>query len=454
MSARKLFGTDGIRGTANLAPMTPEVALRLGQAAGLWFVRGSHRHQVIIGKDTRLSGYMIEPALVAGFTSAGMDVLLVGPLPTPAIAMLARSMRADLGVMISASHNPFEDNGIKLFGPDGYKLSDDTEAEIEALMASDLSARLATAAHLGRARRLDDAAGRYIEVAKASFPRGLTLDGVRVVVDCAHGAAYRVAPTVLRELGAEVIAVGVSPDGTNINRDCGSTHPRHLSGEVLAHGADLGMALDGDADRVIMCDERGQLIDGDQVLALIAESWGAAGRLQGGGIVATVMSNLGLERFLEARNIELHRARVGDRYVMEMMRERGINIGGEQSGHMILSDFATTGDGLIAALQVLATVVQERRHPSEVCRRFTPLPQKLKNVRYEGRSPLLDAGVQEAVRQAEKLLNGTGRLLLRPSGTEPVIRVMAEAEDLALVDQVVNGLCERIESARIPQAAE
>jgi phosphoglucosamine mutase len=454
MSARKLFGTDGIRGTANLAPMTPEVALRLGQAAGLKFVRGAHRHQVIIGKDTRLSGYMIEPALVAGFTSAGMDVLLVGPLPTPAIAMLARSMRADLGVMISASHNPFEDNGIKLFGPDGYKLSDETEAEIEALMASDLSSRLATAAHLGRARRLDDAAGRYIEVAKASFPRGLTLDGVRVVVDCAHGAAYRVAPTVLSELGAEVIAVGVSPDGTNINRDCGSTHPRHLSGEVLAHGADLGMALDGDADRVIMCDERGQLIDGDQVLALIAESWSAAGRLLGGGIVATVMSNLGLERFLEARNIELHRARVGDRYVVEMMRERGINIGGEQSGHMILSDFATTGDGLVAALQVLATVVQEGRHPSEVCRRFTPLPQKLKNVRYEGRSPLLDAGVQDAVRQAEKLLSGTGRLLLRPSGTEPVIRVMAEAEDLALVDQVVNGLCERIESARMPQAAE
>jgi len=452
--ARKLFGTDGIRGTANQAPMTPEIALRLGQAAGLWFVRGNHRHQVIIGKDTRLSGYMIEPALVAGFTSSGMDVLLVGPLPTPAIAMLARSMRADLGVMISASHNPFEDNGIKLFGPDGYKLSDETESEIEALMASDLSSRLASSAHLGRARRLDDAAGRYIEVAKASFPRGLTLDGVRVVVDCAHGAAYRVAPTVLQELGAEVIAVGVSPDGTNINRDCGSTHPRHLSGEVLAHGADLGMALDGDADRVIMCDERGQLIDGDQVLALIGESWGAAGRLQGGGIVATVMSNLGLERFLEGRGIELHRARVGDRYVMEMMRERGINIGGEQSGHMILSDFATTGDGLVAALQVLATVVQEGGHPSDVCRRFTPLPQKLKNVRFEGASPLLDAGVQEAVRQAERLLGTSGRLLLRPSGTEPVIRVMAEAEDLALVDQVVNGLCARIESARVQQAAE
>ena len=454
MSDRKLFGTDGIRGTANVAPMTPETALRLGQAAGLWFVRGSHRHQVIIGKDTRLSGYMIEPALVAGFTSAGMDVLLVGPLPTPAIAMLARSMRADLGVMISASHNPFEDNGIKLFGPDGYKLSDETEAEIEALMASDLSARLATADRLGRARRLDDAAGRYIEAAKASFPRGLTLDGVRVVVDCANGAAYRVAPTVMRELGAEVIPVGVSPDGLNINKDCGSTHPRHLSGEVLAHGADLGIALDGDADRVIMCDENGQMIDGDQVLALIAETWAASGRLQGGGIVATVMSNLGLERFLEQRGIELHRARVGDRYVMEMMRERGINVGGEQSGHMILSDIATTGDGLIAALQVLATVVQEGGNPSQVCRRFRPLPQKLQNVRFHGPSPLLDARVQEAVREAERVLNGTGRLLLRPSGTEPVIRVMAEAEDVKLVDQVVSTLCARIESATLAQAAE
>ena len=446
---RKLFGTDGIRGTANVAPMTPEIALRLGQAAGLWFVRGDHRHQVIIGKDTRLSGYMIEPALVAGFTSAGMDVLLVGPLPTPAIAMLARSMRADLGVMISASHNPFEDNGIKLFGPDGFKLSDETETEIEVLMASDLSARLAAPHHLGRARRLDDAAGRYIEVAKASFPRGLTLDGVRIVVDCAHGAAYRVAPTVLRELGAEVIAMGVSPDGTNINRDCGSTHPRHLCGEVLAHGADFGMALDGDADRVILSDERGQLIDGDQVLALIAEAWAADGRLRGGGIVATVMSNLGLERFLAERDITLHRARVGDRYVMEMMRELGINIGGEQSGHMILSDFATTGDGLVAALQVLATLVTERRPASEICRRFTPLPQRLRNVRFTGKSPLLDPEVVQAVREAELLLGTSGRLLLRPSGTEPVIRVMAEAEDLALVDQIVDGLCACIENARV-----
>ena len=451
MSQRKLFGTDGIRGTANVAPMTPEMALRLGQAAGLWFVRGDHRHRVIIGKDTRLSGYMIEPALVAGFTSAGMDVLLVGPLPTPAIAMLARSMRADLGVMISASHNPFEDNGIKLFGPDGYKLSDETEAAIEALMGSDLAARLAAPSLLGRAKRLEDAAGRYIETAKASFPRGLTLDGVRVVIDCAHGAAYKVAPTVLRELGAEVVAIGVAPDGENINRECGSTHPRHLAGEVLAHGADFGMALDGDADRVILCDERGQLIDGDQVLALIAESWAADGRLRGGGIVATVMSNLGLERLLEARGIALHRARVGDRYVMEMMRAENINVGGEQSGHMILSDFATTGDGLVAALQVLATLVTERRPASEVCRRFTPLPQRLQNVRFQGASPLHDPLVIEAVRDAELLLGSSGRLLLRPSGTEPVIRVMVEAEDEALVDQIVTSLCERITLTAAPE---
>jgi phosphoglucosamine mutase len=447
MSARKLFGTDGIRGTANTAPMTPEMALRLGQAAGLWFVRGDHRHQVIIGKDTRLSGYMIEPALVAGFTSAGMDVLLVGPLPTPAIAMLARSMRADLGVMISASHNPFEDNGIKLFGPDGYKLSDETETEIEALMASDLSARLASPSLLGRARRLEDAAGRYIENAKASFPRGLTLDGVRVVVDCAHGAAYRVAPTVLRELGAEVIAIGVSPDGTNINHECGSTHPKHLCGEVLAHGADLGMALDGDADRVLLADERGRLIDGDQVLALIGEAWGRDGRLRGGGIVATVMSNLGLERFLTAQGITLHRARVGDRYVMEMMRETGCNIGGEQSGHMILSDFATTGDGLVAALQVLATIALEKRPASEVCQKFEPLPQLLKNVRYSGGSPLRHPAVLAAQHDAEARLGASGRLLLRPSGTEALIRVMAEAEDLALVHAVVDSLCAAITRA-------
>jgi phosphoglucosamine mutase len=454
MSIRKLFGTDGIRGRANTEPMSPDMALRLGQAAGLLFVRGAHRHQVIIGKDTRLSGYMLEPALVAGFTSAGMDVLLVGPLPTPAIAMLARSMRADLGVMISASHNPFEDNGIKLFGPDGFKLSDETEAEIEALMRSDLSGRLAGPAKLGRARRLEDAAGRYIESAKASFPRGLTLDGLRVVVDCAHGAAYKVAPTVLRELGAEVIAVGVAPDGFNINLGCGSTEPQHLCAEVLAYGADLGMALDGDADRVLLADERGQLIDGDQVLALIAQAWARDGRLRGGGIVATVMSNLGLERFLAAQDLALHRARVGDRYVMELMRETGCNIGGEQSGHMILSDFATTGDGLVAALQVLATVMTEGRPASEVCRRFTPLPQLLRNVRFAGgASPLQHPDVLASVRAAEARLGTSGRLLLRPSGTEPLIRVMAEAEDEALVADIVGDLCAAIEAASLVPAA-
>jgi phosphoglucosamine mutase len=362
--------------------------------------------------------------------------------------MLARSMRADLGVMISASHNPFEDNGIKLFGPDGFKLSDDTESEIEALMESDLTARLAAPARLGRARRLEDAAGRYIENAKASFPRGLTLDGLRIVVDCAHGAAYRVAPTVLRELGAEVVAVGVSPDGFNINLGCGSTEPSHLCGEVLAYGADLGMALDGDADRVLLADERGKLIDGDQVLALIAQAWAKDGRLRGGGIVATVMSNLGLERFLAAAGLTLHRARVGDRYVMEMMRETGCNIGGEQSGHMILSDFATTGDGLVAALQVLAMVKTEARPASAVCQRFTPLPQKLRNVRFAGGlSPLRHPHVIAAAREAEAELGTTGRLLLRPSGTEKLIRVMAEAEDERMVDSIVDRLCAAIEAA-------
>jgi phosphoglucosamine mutase len=447
MSQRTLFGTDGIRGTANTEPMSAGTALALGQAAGLMFVRGDHRHKVIIGKDTRLSGYMIEPALVAGFTSAGMDVMLVGPLPTPAIAMLTRSMRADLGVMISASHNPYEDNGIKLFGPDGFKLSDETEASIEALMRSDLGGRLAAPAALGRARRLEDAAGRYIENAKASFPRGLTLDGLRIVVDCAHGAAYRVAPTVLAELGAEVIRVGVDPDGFNINRECGSTVPANLCAEVLSHRADLGMALDGDADRVLLSDERGQLVDGDQVLALIARSWARSGRLRGGGVVATVMSNLGLERYLAGKGLRLERTRVGDRYVVERMRELGMNVGGEQSGHMILSDFATTGDGLVAALQVLAEVKTGERPASEVCRRFEPLPQRLRSVRFAGPSPLGQASVTEAVAAAEARLNGAGRLLLRPSGTEPVIRVMAEGEDEALVVEIVDQLCAAIEGA-------
>jgi phosphoglucosamine mutase len=449
---RRLFGTDGIRGTANADPMTAETALRLGQAAGLRFVRGAHRHRVVLGKDTRLSGYMIECALVAGFTSAGMDVTLVGPMPTPAIALLTRSLRADLGVMISASHNPFEDNGIKLFGPDGHKLSDETEAEIEALMASDLSGGLAPPARLGRASRLTDAAGRYIEGAKATFPRGLRLEGLRIVVDCAHGAAYRVAPTVLWELGATVIPLGVTPDGFNINRGCGSTVPASFCAQVVEHGAHLGIALDGDADRMLLADENGRLVDGDQILALIAGAWSESGRLRGGGVVATVMSNLGLERFLAAQGLALHRTAVGDRYVAERMRATGINVGGEQSGHMILSDFATTGDGLVAALQVLATIVTAQRPASDVCRLFTPLPQILRSVRFSGVSPLQHPAVMAARRAAEAELDGHGRLLLRESGTEPVVRVMAEAEDETQVETIVSNLCDIIASASLAGA--
>ena len=447
---RRLFGTDGIRGTANTEPMTAGIALRVGQAAGLMFTRGDHRHRVVIGKDTRLSGYMIEPALTAGFIGAGLDVILVGPMPTPAIAMLTRSMRADLGVMVSASHNTFEDNGIKLFGPDGYKLSDTREAEIEALMDTDLSHRLAPPAALGRAQRIEDAAGRYIEAAKSSFPSQLELDGLKIVVDCAHGAAYKVAPTVLRELGATVIAVGVNPDGFNINRECGSTHPAFVRSQVRAHGADLGIALDGDADRLILVDERGEVVDGDQILALIARSWDRDGRLKGDGIVATVMSNLGLERFLARENLALHRTQVGDRYVVEHMRAHGLNLGGEQSGHMILSDFSTTGDGLVTALQVLAVLVEQRRPgsvaqrrpASEVCRVFSPLPQRLRSVHFTGANPLEDPRMQIARREAETVLNSTGRLLIRASGTEPVLRVMAEGEDEALVTKVVDSLCD------------
>ena len=445
--ARRLFGTDGIRGRANTAPMTAEIAMRLGQAAGLLFTRGTHRHQVIIGKDTRLSGYMLEPALTAGFIGAGMDVTLAGPLPTPAIAMLTRSLRADLGVVISASHNPFEDNGIKLFGPDGAKLSDETEAEIEVLMEQDLSDRLADASALGRAVRLVDAGGRYIESAKSSLPRGLRLDGLRVVLDCANGAAYKVAPAALWELGAEVIALGVSPDGFNINKDCGSTVPGFLSAAVLEHGADLGIALDGDADRLILVDERGTVIDGDQVLALIARAFQADHRLSGEAVVATVMSNLGLERYLASIGLALHRTAVGDRYVAEAMRARALNLGGEQSGHIILSDFATTGDGLIAALQVLAVLVRDGRPASEVCRLFDPLPQRLRNVRFAGASPLLSPRVIAATSHAEAQLAGTGRLLIRASGTEPLIRVMAEGEDEAQIIGLVDELCGVIESA-------
>lgn len=452
--ARSLFGTDGIRGRANTHPMTVETALRLGQAAGLMFTRGSHRHQVLIGKDTRLSGYMIEQALTAGFLSAGMDVVLAGPLPTPAIAMLTRSLRADLGVMISASHNPFEDNGIKLFGPDGVKLSDEHEARIEAEMAGDLEPQLAAPEALGRARRLTDAAGRYIEGVKATFPRGLRLDGLKIVLDCANGAAYRVAPTALWELGAQVIPLGVQPDGFNINRGCGSTVPDQLCAAVVEHGADIGIALDGDADRLIMSDEHGEIIDGDQILALIARSWAKSDRLSGSGIVATVMSNLGLQKFLRELGLDLHRTKVGDRYVAERMRALGINLGGEQSGHVILSDFSTTGDGLVAALQVLAVLVRQGQPASEVCRVFRPSPQLLRNVRFSGPSPLGNARVQAAILEAEAALGPEGRLLIRPSGTEPLIRVMAEADDDQLIARIVAELCEVIaDVARLPETA-
>jgi len=444
--ARKYFGTDGIRGRAN-GTITPELALKVGQAAGPIFRRGDHRHRVLIGKDTRLSGYMIETALVAGFTSVGMDVLLTGPIPTPAVGMLTRSMRADLGVMISASHNPFADNGIKLFGPDGFKLSDDVEQEIEILMDSELTKKLATGMDLGRAKRIDGVQDRYIEFAKRTLPKNLSLEGLRVVVDCANGAGYRVAPEALRELDAEVIAMGVEPDGFNINRECGSTEPAALCQKIKEMRADVGIALDGDADRVLIADERGRVIDGDQLLAVIAESWKADGRLAVNGIVATVMSNLGLERYLEKSGIALVRTPVGDRYVLEHMRNHGHNVGGEASGHIILSDYTTTGDGLLAALQVLAVVKRHGKPVSEVCHRFDPLPQVLKNVRYKSGKPLENAEVRSAIELAEARLNVGGRLIIRPSGTEPVIRVMGEGEDKVLVEEVVDGIVDALTNA-------
>jgi phosphoglucosamine mutase len=445
---RKLFGTDGVRGTANREPITARTALELALAAGAQFRRGHHRHRVVIGKDTRLSGYMLEPALTAGFVSMGMDVVLLGPLPTPAVAMLTRSLRADLGVVISASHNPFQDNGIKLFGPDGYKLSDEVEASIEAKMQAG-SAPLAHSESLGRARRLEreDAGGRYIEFVKNTFPKGVTLEGLKIVIDCANGAAYRVAPTVLWELGAEVIPVAVDPDGTNINRDCGATAPTTMCEAVIAHGADLGIALDGDADRLILADEKGQILDGDQLMALVARSWAASGRLRGAAIVATVMSNLGLERFLSGLGLGLHRTPVGDRYVVERMRAGGFNVGGEQSGHIILSDYVTTGDGLIAALQALAVLVASGKPASETGRLFAPLPQRLRSLRFDAATkPLDDRTVKEAIRSAEAALGTAGRLLIRKSGTEPVIRVMAEGEDEKLVRRVVDDVAKAIEA--------
>jgi phosphoglucosamine mutase len=448
MTKRAYFGTDGVRGQANRHPMTAEVALRLGLAAGKLFMSGdARRHLVVIGKDTRLSGYTIEPALVAGFASVGMDVRLFGPLPTPAVAMMTRSMRADLGVMISASHNGFADNGIKLFGPDGYKLSDARELEIEAGMGAQLGEGLAKPRDLGRVLRVDDAQARYVEIIKATFPRQLSLAGLRVVIDCANGAAYKVAPTALYELGAEVIPLGVAPDGFNINADCGSTHPEAMSRAVREYRADIGVALDGDADRLVICDENGQVVDGDQIMAIVARAWAERGQLKGGGVVATVMSNLGLERFLQERGLTLERTKVGDRYVMERMRGGGYNLGGEQSGHLILSDFSTTGDGLIAALQVLSLLLTTGQPMSALARQFEPAPQLLENVRFSGGKPLESKLVQSAISEGEARLNGSGRLVVRASGTEPLIRIMAEGDDEALVAAVVRDIAGAVRQA-------
>ena len=444
--SRKLFGTDGVRGRANSHPMTAEMALRLGAAAGRYFRGdGTNGHRVVIGKDTRLSGYMMESALVAGFTSVGMDVVMTGPLPTPAIAMLTREMRADLGVMISASHNPYEDNGIKLFGPDGFKLSDEDELAIEAAMVGE--PELARPADIGRARRIDDARGRYVHAVKASVPQNVRFDNLRVVVDCAHGAAYEVAPSAIWELGAEVISLGVSPNGRNINDQVGSTSPETLRARVVETRADIGIALDGDADRLIVVDERGRTVDGDQIMALIATQMQDAGTLRGGGVVATVMSNLGLERYLSGLGLRLERTKVGDRYVLEAMRAGGFNLGGEQSGHTIVLDHATTGDGTIAALQVLAALVQSGRPASEVLHLFDPVPQLLRNVRYAGGKPLEDEGVKAAIAEAEAELAGRGRLVIRPSGTEPLIRVMAEGDDAAQVEELVDRVCTAVRRA-------
>ena len=442
---RKFFGTDGIRGRTNKMPMTAEMALRIGQAAGAHFQRGDHRHRVVIGKDTRLSGYMMETALIAGFTSVGMDVVMVGPVPTPGVALLTHSMRADLGVMISASHNKYVDNGIKLFGPDGFKLSDDDEAAIEALL--DKGPRLVPAEAIGRSRKIEDARGRYIHAAKATFPPHLTLSGLKVVIDCANGAAYQVAPSALWELGAEVEAIGVTPNGLNINDEVGSTDTRRLRETVVATGADIGLALDGDADRLILVDEKGEEVDGDQMMALIATAWNRRGTLKGGGIVSTVMSNLGLERHLEAQGLGLERTKVGDRYVLEAMRAKGYNVGGEQSGHIILTDYSTTGDGLVAGLQVLACLVESGKPASELLAQFEPLPQLLKNVRFEGGTPLRAPKVKAAIADGEARLAGRGRLVIRKSGTEPVIRVMAEGEDERLVADVVDTICAAVKAA-------
>lgn len=445
--SRQYFGTDGVRGRANSYPMTAELALRLGAAAGRYFRRdGTNGHRVVIGKDTRLSGYMLENALTAGLTSTGMNVLLLGPVPTPAVGFLTRSMRADLGIMISASHNPAEDNGIKFFGPDGFKLSDEAEEEIEQILGGEIE--LAQPRNIGRAKRIDDGRGRYVEYAKTTFPAGQRLDGLKVVIDCANGAAYRAAPDVLWELGAEVIPLGVKPDGFNINEGVGSTHPQAAAAAVREHGAHLGISLDGDADRVMIIDEKGAVADGDQIMALLAGRWADEGRLRGGALVATVMSNLGLERFLTGRGLRLERTAVGDRYVVERMRGQGFNLGGEQSGHIVMTDYATTGDGLIAGLQFLAALADSGKPASELVRQFTPVPQMLKNVRYRsGADPLGVDAVQAEIAAAEARLASSGRVLIRKSGTEPLIRVMAEAEDEAVLREVVDGIVSAVEKA-------
>lgn len=442
---REYFGTDGIRGKANSAPMTADIALKLGMAAGLEFNRGDHRHKVVIAKDTRLSCYMFESALAAGFLAVGVDVLFVGPMPTPAVAMLTRSMRADLGVMISASHNPYEDNGIKLFGPDGSKLSDEREEAIEARMRADMSAGLASSKQMGRAKRIDDVHGRYIEHAKRSFPRHLRLDGLKIVIDCANGAAYKIAPLVLWELGAQVVPLGVSPSGVNINDNCGSMHPERMCDAVVKEGADLGIALDGDADRVLIADETGRLIDGDQLIATIATYWKKNARLRGNTVVATQMSNLALERYLDSQGIGLVRTKVGDRYVLEAMREHDYNLGGEQSGHIILRDYCSSGDGLVSALQVMAVMLERGGRLSEVTRLFAPFPQVLKNVLFKGADPLAQESVQQAIKAVEKELGEAGRVFIRKSGTEAKIRVMLEGEDAALIERHAKALCDVIE---------
>lgn len=445
--SKKYFGTDGIRGRANSTPMTSDIALRLGRAVGYYFRTDAERHRIVIGKDTRLSGYMIEASLMAGFTSMGMDVFLLGPVPTPAVGMLTRSLRADLGVMISASHNPFYDNGIKLFGPDGFKLSDEAENKIEQYIDHDLSNHLADSNKLGRIQRLEDGRARYIEFAKSTFPKNLRLDGMKIVIDCAHGAAYKTAPDVLWELGAELIKIGVQPNGTNINDNCGSTSPEHCQAAVIQNRAHLGIALDGDADRVHIIDEKGQIVDGDQIMAVITQNMHDKKLLRGKGLVSTVMSNLGLEKYLESIGLNLYRTQVGDRYVVERMRKDDCNIGGEQSGHVVLSDFVTTGDGIIAALQVLAVLVETGKPASEVCSLFRPYPQMLKNVRYNAKSadPLKDAEVKKVIAVCEKELSGEGRLLIRKSGTEPVIRVMAEGPSSRVVGDITDRICAKIQ---------